>query len=138
MRNVDFRFQISDFGLWALDFGLWTSTLCLLPFAIGLRTLDFGLWTSDFYLRFFQPVFLPNLGESLALAFIIAKDAHIVALAGPAMELGKELAALRLGHRRLRRALGEWTKGLKALESKDFSMPKTGALGTGRSRGLVD
>src|SRR6516165_7984374 len=120
MRCAECRVRTDRSGFLISDFGFWTSDF-------GVRTLDFGF-------RLFQAVFLPNLGEALALAVIIAEDAHIIALARPTMELGKELTTLRLGHRGLRWAIGERTKGIKALELRAFSFLKDGALTASRAR----
>src|ERR1039458_4964831 len=70
-------------------------------------------WTLLLCFRGFlhQAVFVPDLGETLALAVIVAEDMDLIALAQPAVQLGEELAPLCFSHLRLRSALGQGGAG---------------------------
>src|ERR1043165_4203702 len=76
---------------------------------LRLWTVDRGLWT-------FQPLFPPDFGKTLPLAIVVAEHMDGIALAQPAMQLGKEFAPLLLGDQRLQRALRQRTKRLETLE----------------------
>ncbi len=82
------------------------------------RGIGSTLRTSGIGFRAFlrQAVFLPNLGEALPFAVVVAEDVDRIALAQPAVQLGEELAPLRLRHLRLRRPLRQRTERLQALE----------------------
>ena len=44
IRQLDFRFWISDFGFWVSDFGFRVSDLWFWTFDFGCWVLDFGFW----------------------------------------------------------------------------------------------
>ena len=59
----------------------------------------------------------PNLLEALPLAVVVAEEMDRVVLPQPAMDLGEELLALRLGDVRFRAAVANGAKYLQALPS---------------------
>src|SRR5438093_1339691 len=63
-----------------------------------------------------EPVFVPDLTKALSFALVVAEDVNGVALAQPAVQLGKELAALRFGDLRFGGAVAERTVGLERAE----------------------
>src|SRR5947209_1449038 len=65
-----------------------------------------------------HPILLPNFAKALPFAFVVAKNMDIVALAQPAVELGKKLTPLRFGDLRVGRSRAKWTEGIQALELK--------------------
>ena len=65
---------------------------------------------------FSEPIFLPNFGEALAFAVVVAHDVDSVALSQPTMQLGEKFATLGFGDRRFGRTLGKWTVGIETLE----------------------
>src|SRR4051812_44191949 len=71
-----------------------------------------------------QPIFLPDLFESLLFARVIAKNMDREVLAQPAMHLGEEFPALRLGYLRLGRAFAERAERLEILKPR-FVQPGT-------------
>src|SRR3954469_1268121 len=64
--------------------------------------------------RAFKAVFLPNFLEAFTFALVVAKNVHAVALARPAMELRKELAALCFRDLRIRSPFHNGSKGIQA------------------------
>src|ERR1041385_5882836 len=98
---------------------------------LRLWTVDRGLWT-------FQPLFPPDFGKTLPLAIVVAEHMDGIALAQPAMQLGKEFAPLLLGDQRLQRALRQRTKRLEALERKMPARRGCGAPGIGARERLHD
>ena len=63
-----------------------------------------------------EAIFRPDLSETLALAFVVADNVHLVALPKPAMQLIEELAALRFGDLDFRRAIHLRTERFEAPE----------------------
>ena len=101
--------------------------------SLRLRFARIELWSLRVRSFLHQPVFLPNLGEALPLAVVVAEDVDRVALAQPAVQLGEELAPLRLGHLRLRGALRQRTESLQALEVRSA---ECGVRNAARPRGI--
>jgi hypothetical protein len=69
---------------------------------------------------FAQAVFAPDFLETLPFAVVVAKEMHGIILAQPAVELLKELPALRLGDVRLRPAIANGPENLQALKIQRF------------------
>ena len=106
------KVQSPKSGLARIDFLI--PPVWLLTLDVGFWTLDFGLWTLDS----FESVFFPNFIEPLLFAGIVAKHVEGVTLAYPPMQLGKELATLRLSYLWFWRPARQGTERVQAFKMR--------------------